>query len=292
MNAFCTDTTAFENIYKVEMKKNYGSTLTYISAINDLYPYLVAQHSDLLKDSSVLSFWIDMCLKMTESGRANTNDERLSGLAFLIEIWHNYSAYIESKPSVVDDILNTLKRGLKEKYSPLRIVSICQLFRILEKFSDEKNNIAPTILKYLIIAFTENDNNEGTREMFYINFMQLFTNYPNIPIGLLVDELIKQIHQHENDSFEFKIFDFEFFIFVAKHPKLQQSHAIQLLDLLAKVYLNNNTYASAASVPFMLLASRFASNEQVHEFLMSLVTICISQLLSLEKNGEKLMADH
>lgn len=125
MNAFCTDTGAFENIYKVEMKKNYGSTLTYITAINDLYPHLVAQHSDLLKESSVLSFWIDICLKMTESGRANTNDERLSGLAFLIEIWHNYSDYIEAKPAIVDDILNTLKRGLTERYSPLRIVSIC-----------------------------------------------------------------------------------------------------------------------------------------------------------------------
>lgn len=124
MNAFCTDTSAFENIYKVEMKKNYGSTLSYITAINDLYPYLVAQHSDLLKDSSVLQFWIDTCLKMTESGRANTNDERLTGLAFLIEIWHNYSAYIEAKPTIVDDILNTLKRGLRERYSPLRIVSI------------------------------------------------------------------------------------------------------------------------------------------------------------------------
>jgi len=69
------------------MKKNYGSNLSYISAINDLYPHLVVQHYDLLKDSSVLNYWIDMCLKMTESGRANTNDERLSSLAFLIEIW-------------------------------------------------------------------------------------------------------------------------------------------------------------------------------------------------------------
>lgn len=49
---------------------------------------------------------------------------------------------------------------------------------------------------------------------------------PNIPIGLLIDELIKQIQQSEGDSFEFKIYDFDFFIFAAKHPKLQLSHAI------------------------------------------------------------------
>jgi hypothetical protein len=41
MNAFCTERSQFENIYKIEMKKNYGSSLGYITAINDLYPYLV-----------------------------------------------------------------------------------------------------------------------------------------------------------------------------------------------------------------------------------------------------------
>lgn len=75
--------------------------------------------------------------------------------------------------------------------------------------------------------------------MYYLNFIQLFKKFPNIPIGLLVEELIKQIQLSEGDSFEFKLYDFEFFMFAAEHPKLQQSHAIQLLDLLAKVYLND-----------------------------------------------------
>lgn len=87
MNAFCADKAQFEAIYKVEMKKNYGSSLAYITAITDLYPFLVVQHFDMLKDSGVLDFWIDMCFKMTESGRAATNDERLTALAFLLEIW-------------------------------------------------------------------------------------------------------------------------------------------------------------------------------------------------------------
>jgi hypothetical protein len=41
MHAFCTDMAQFENIYKVEMKKNFGSNTAYISAINDLHPHLV-----------------------------------------------------------------------------------------------------------------------------------------------------------------------------------------------------------------------------------------------------------
>lgn len=51
--------------------------------------------------------------------------------------------------------------------------------------------------------------------MYYLNFIQLFKNFPNIPIGLLVEELIKQIQLSEGDSFEFKLYDFEFFIFAA-----------------------------------------------------------------------------
>jgi hypothetical protein len=53
------------------------------------------------------------------------------------------------------------------------------------------------------------------------------------------------------------VFDFDFFTILAKHSKLTPSNAVALADLLAKVYLNEPTIASAVSVPLMLLCSRF-----------------------------------
>jgi hypothetical protein len=32
-----------------------------------------------------------------------------------------------------------LKRGARDKHKPIRIVAVCQMFRLLDKFSEEKN---------------------------------------------------------------------------------------------------------------------------------------------------------
>lgn len=39
-------------------------------------------------------------------------------------------------------------------------------------------------------------------------------------MGLLIDPLVKQIQVTEGVTFFFEIFDFDFFSFLAKHPKL------------------------------------------------------------------------
>ncbi len=68
--------------------------------------------------------------------------------------------------------------------------------------------------------------------------------------------------------------------------------ALPLVDLLAKVYLNEVTYSSAASVPFVLISSRFINDEGMQEFIIKFETICLSMLMGLEKNAEELQFKH
>jgi hypothetical protein len=58
--------------------------------------------------------------------------------------------------------------------------------------------------------------------------------------------------------------------------------------MLAKVYLNDVSLASAAAVPFMLIISRFIQDEEVQEFMIKFETICLSMMMGLEKNAEEL----
>jgi hypothetical protein len=83
-------------------------------------------------------------------------------------------------------------------------------------------------------------------------------------------------------TYFFKIFDFDFFSFLAKHPKLNVINAIPMADLLAKTYLNDVSYSSAASVPFVQLCSRFINDEAMQEFIIKFETICFSMLMGLE----------
>jgi hypothetical protein len=67
-----------------------------------------------------------------------------------------------------------LKRGARDKYRPIRIVAVCELFRLLDKFSEERNTAAPSIYKTLIFSLVENPGDSNVRFLYYSNFTSLF----------------------------------------------------------------------------------------------------------------------
>lgn len=62
--------------------------------------------------------------------------------------------------------------------------------------------------------------------------------------------------------------------------------------MLAKVYLNEVVYSSAAAVPFIQTCSRFLFDDQMQEFIIKFETICLSMLMGLERNAEDLQYKH
>ena len=75
---------------------------------------------------------------------------------------------------MADNLLNMLKRGARDKHRPIRTVSIALLFKLLDKFSEEKNNSAPTIYKTLIFSLVENPMDGTIRALYFTNFASLF----------------------------------------------------------------------------------------------------------------------
>lgn len=84
------------------------------------------------------------------------------------------------------------------------------MFRLLDKFASEKNAAAPTLYKSLIFTMIESCHEPNLREHYLNNFSSLFKTIPTVPIGLLIDPLLKQM-QSEKKPFDFYTFDFEFF---------------------------------------------------------------------------------
>lgn len=84
-----------------------------------------------------------------------------------------------------------LKRGARDRYKPIRTVAICELFRLLDKFSEEKNASAPAIYKTLIFSLVENPSDSMLRDIYFSNFIQLYEANPSIPVGLVIEPLIK-----------------------------------------------------------------------------------------------------
>jgi len=65
------------------------------------------------------------------------------------------------------------------------------MFKLLDKFSAEKNPSAPAIYKALIFSLVESPIDQTVRELFLTNFQHLFTEVKQIPVGLLIDPLVK-----------------------------------------------------------------------------------------------------
>ena len=65
------------------------------------------------------------------------------------------------------------------------------MFKLLDKFSVEKNSAAPGLYKSLILSLVESPQDQTVRELYLTNFKYLFESVKAIPIGLLIDPFVK-----------------------------------------------------------------------------------------------------
>lgn len=57
---------------------------------------------------------------------------------------------------------------------------------------------------------------------------------------------MKQIASSVGVSFQLKIFDFDFFLYLVDHPKLTLSLGLQIFELFSNMAVNDLSYSNAA----------------------------------------------
>ena len=211
---------------------------------------------------------------MDPSG-ANKAEDRAAALGLLLEIWTNFPNVVEEKAEYSDTIIKLTQRANRDKNECLQLVSLALLFKLLDSFAAEKNPYAPIVYKTLTFALVENHQKMQIREFILNNFKYVFESYTNIPPSILIEPFIKQIRRSEGITFFYNIFDFDFFLGVAKHPKLLIKNAIQTLDLLAKIYLYDDMFASCAFSSFMLIAYRFKDDSSLVTLILKLLKFAL-----------------
>jgi len=94
-----------------------------------------------------------------------------------------------------------------------------------------------------------------TEEFCLKNFLHFFNKYPDIPILLLVEPLINLFNdrikgerkqggsQHKPGNLSSE--EINFINRICQHPKLNQNSALQILELLATIYVSRPKIASA-----------------------------------------------
>ena len=86
------------------------------------------------------------------------------------------------------------------------------------------------IYKLLTIALIENIDDDDVRDLMLRSFTEIFKTHKTIPVGILVEPLLRKIQIGES-NFAMNVFDFNFFKDLSGHPKLTASSlGIQLMD--------------------------------------------------------------
>ena len=112
------------------------------------------------------------------------------------------------------------------------------------------------------------------------NFMNIFEKVKNIPIGILLEPIVKQLEVASD--IEYNSIDFDFFIKIAKHPRLSLKIALQTMDALGKIYVNEFMFDKASAIPFIMIATRFIDGSVIQEYLFRFVKYSFSLVYKYE----------
>lgn len=278
----------FVELFTIQLRNYIPDSVFYFSTMNELLKFFceIRTAKQELVTGGIVEYWFELGIRESHPDNKKSSDVRVAGINFLCDLWIEFPSIIENREEIGAEILNSIKRALRDKSKLLTLASIGKTFQLLSNFSLERNTFAPIIYKTLTFFIVENYRDSLTREMILQNFELIFEENPGIPVGILLEPLVKQL-QVANDIV-YSVADFEFFVKIAKHPRLNLKNAVQTMDILGKIYLNDEVYMKASGIPFMIIANRFIESNSIQEYLFRLVKygLGLAEAFDKKKRGK------
>jgi hypothetical protein len=272
----------FKSLFATHLPQLLPSPIAYLAFVHEFLPCFSenVESRTAIAEAGVVSFLLDYCLDYADP--SVSLGERAQALALLTDLWIEYPAEIESIDEGSHRLINAMKKGCKDNAWELQIVAHMALFDLMESFTATRNPFAPFIYKTLIFSFIENHPQESMRHFIASNLCLILEAHPTVPVGNLVEPLVKQISLHGYDNL-----DFDLFVVLARHQRLGPHQALLLLDLLGKIALSDALHGRLASIPLLVLLSRFHSEPMVIDYVEQYITLAMSLYLAAEKKNAK-----
>jgi hypothetical protein len=261
----------FVELFTIQLRNFIPDSHFYFSTMNELLKFFceIRTSKQELITGGIVEYWFDFGIRESHADSLGMPDVRLSAINFLCDLWMEFPGIVEGREEIGSQILNNVKRALRDKTKLLPFACIGKMFQMIENFSVERNTFAPIIYKTLTFFVVENFRNVLVREMVLINFSLIFEANPAIPIAILLEPLIKQLQV--TNELRYSTCDFEFFVKIGRHPRLSLKNSVQTMDILGKVYMSDEIFAKAAAIPLKIIASRFIDSTSIQEYLFRLI---------------------
>jgi len=259
----------------VDINQYWNNNLLFIKPLHSL----MAKSEEV---EEIIKFWINSLCSV--SGDEVPNEKTVVVNA-LVDAWLLFPNAFEENEKISEYTLSLLTRHTRDKNSALCLFSLGNLFKLLETLALRKSSYAPLLYKALTFSLVENYSLLEIREFSMESFKHLFNGKPSIPVGILIDPLIKQMQLTEPPCYN--LIDFHFFSVIVANQKLNIKNGLQLLDVLARVLLNDPLFGPSSSQLFLTLIRRWPEDESIEKLLEKFVKIALSTLIENIKKSFK-----
>jgi len=89
-----------------------------------------------------------------------------------------------------------LKRAARDPHPPTQIHALACLFQLLHAFIAAANAFSPVVYKTIVFMLIEHMRNDPVRDFITAELRVALEAHSNIPVGILVDPVVKQVEPH------------------------------------------------------------------------------------------------
>ena len=202
---------------------------------------------------------INLIMDLIEYNNEKKNDGPLF-ISLITQSWLNNPEIFTNNKNIKNTALNYLKENIRiygnvnNKFDTINInsiSSIANLFYLLNNLGKIKNEDGPLIYRTLVFLFIEEYDEELKREFMLDNFSHFFLMNLKFPIDIFISPYFKQIKRVKNISMA----DFNFIAVIIGHPRFTCEHALDLLDFILDITLNNLIFSKSANMLLNLIFS-------------------------------------
>ena len=113
---------------------------------------------------------------------------------------------VDRHPSAGRQALSALKRACRDQAPRMQIVAHAQLFELLNDFLSRSHTLAPLLYKTLIFSLIEHHQSEFVRQFVSNNMALLIRRHQDLPVGVLIEPLLRQLALHGYNNLDFDLF--------------------------------------------------------------------------------------
>ena len=224
--------------------------------------------------------------------------------AILIDCWiklnlsnrskNKSNSNFEAENTLTNNIIKFLRNAVRDKSQRnLQMTAVSQMFRLMNKLGEEKDENAPTVYKSLVFLFLENYDDTKIREVFLYNFSSIFKADKSIPIDILLDPYLRQLKGNNNANninvinipTNYDINDFKFLKEILPHPKIKLYNLKEILEFSTLVSYTNLFYAKSANFIIITILDKnlnsyndLLNSKNLNQDIIDIYDVCISYI--------------